>query len=337
MPQRLISSRRWPARNAATSACSGGGALALTVASSAAAWSAVTRGMTRGASSPRSTVTTGAAQHMPLQPPATTRAGSLRRRDLVAQRAQRVGGADREAAGAGADDQGERGRAPHRGEGDRAACPRRGEGDEGNPRPRRGRGQGEGARRAGASTAAASTRPRCSPSTSTTGAIAQSNAQSSRSSVTAPSGVVAPAGDAEAPLAGGQHVEPAPDAAREPHADAHHAAARLGQPELGIVRGDAIHLAARHAEMIRRLLQRRGREPAIAVLERVQRGEQPGPLAREAGQDVGRLGHGGRGELSRPRARDRAGRPRRSPCAGAGRSRRRRRPGRRAGARSRTR
>ena len=143
--------------------------------------------------------------------------------------------------------------------------------------------------------------------------------------------------DTEAPLAGGQHVEPAPDAAREPHADAHHAAAGLGKPELGIVRRDAVHLAARHAEMIRRLLQHRGREPAIAVLERVQRGQQPGPLAREAAQDVGKLGHGLGGGLSGRRARDRAGRPRRSPCAGGGRSRRGRRRGHRAGARSRTR
>ena len=257
--------------------------------------------------------------------------GELAARDLVAQRAERVGRADREAAGAGADDQGERGvpltpaLSPEgRGRSGRTLAPGGGEG--------RVRGRGEqGVHRAHfdppAMLALHLHHRRHRAVERAVEPLERDRAVGGRRARR----------DTEAPLAGGQHVEPAPDAAREPHADAHHAAAGLGEPELRIVRGDAVHLAARHAEMIRRLLQRRGREPAIAVLERVQRGQQPGPLAGEAAQDVGRLGHGLEAGLSGRRARDRAGRPRRSPCAAAGRSRRARRPGRRAEARSRTR
>jgi hypothetical protein len=98
--------------------------------------------------------------------------------------------------------------------------------------------------------------------------------------------------DPEPSLAGGEHVEPATDAAREPHAHAHDAPAGPDQPELGIVRGDPVHLALRHPQVIRRLLERGGGDPPVPVLECVQGREEPGPLAREAAQGIGRLGHG---------------------------------------------
>ncbi len=226
---------------------------------------------------------------MPLQPPATTRAGRLRRA-ISSRRARSVSAAPTERPQVPAPTTRVSVGVPLT-----PALSPEGRGRlEGNPRPRRGRGPGEGARPAARPRPPPATRPRCSPSTSTTGAIAQSNAQSSRSSVTAPSARRRARRDAEAPLARGQHVQPAPHPAREPHADPDHAPPRLGQPELGIVRRDAVHLGLRHAQMVRRLLQRRGREPAIPVLERVQRGQQPGPLAREAAQGVGGVGHGAR-------------------------------------------
>jgi hypothetical protein len=78
--------------------------------------------------------------------------------------------------------------------------------------------------------------------------------------------------DPEAALARGEQVEPAPYAAREAHAHADDPASRPGQPELRVVRGHPVDLAARHSQMVRGLVQRREREPAIAVLERVQGG-----------------------------------------------------------------
>ena len=79
-----------------------------------------------------------------------------------------------------------------------------------------------------------------------------------------------------------QQIEPAADPARHARADAHDPLARLGQPEFRVVRGDAVRLGERHAQMRGDLSQRIGGDPAQLVLDGVERGQEPGALPGEA-------------------------------------------------------
>ena len=87
--------------------------------------------------------------------------------------------------------------------------------------------------------------------------------------------------DAEAALECPEEIAAALHAAGYTHADTRHAAARRGQTELGIVRGDAVHLAQRHAQVRGHGREGVGRDPALRVLDGLQRGQEPGALSGE--------------------------------------------------------
>ena len=171
-------------------------------------------------------------------------------------------------------------------------------------------GSGVRGGRAGApssrSTSSAARRPSWRPSTSATGAIEQLKAQSKGSSVQTPSPVVAPGGDAQPPLEGGEQFQRAQDPAGHAHADAGDPAAGRGETELRIVGGHAIDLTERHAKMLGHRGKVLGRDPAPLVLDGVKGGEQPGTLAGEALEgDHGAATGSWRFASAKPRARRR--------------------------------
>ena len=97
--------------------------------------------------------------------------------------------------------------------------------------------------------------------------------------------------DAEPLLARSEQLAAAHHAAADAGAHPHDPPSRPREPQLGIVARDAPDLALRHAQVRRDAIERLGREPALGLLRRPERRQEPRALTRERGERVRRVGH----------------------------------------------
>ena len=254
MPQRAVSSRRCPARKAASSGSPGGSWLPATASITSAARSAVTLARKRAPPLPSIAATTGAAQQAPVHP-VVPMAASRPRRPASRASAPSVSAAPTARLQLPV--------ATSRRSSPRAPAPSA-------PRARSRRsGRGRPPRQTGEAPAARPPRPsgrgrpaQQSPCISRLDAAGVAAVHLDHRRHRAVEGAVellqrqpavgggAPGGHPGFALDRVQHVEAAPHAAGNPRADPHDASTRLLEAQLRIVGGDAVHIAPGHPEML---------------------------------------------------------------------------------------